>query len=318
MINKTPSNPDHFPVPVAGQEIPRGWFARLVSFMNSLVLHGDNQYLAVKHDTNGTTIYPTNALITALNRSGSPPSAGGGGIRYGIEATVSGGTASVALVPGSTVTSLSLIPTAPVTITGGSNGELIIGSTASGGGGGDTSYVYMSTGPVLLNADSVNYYYCPQAYTSQGNILNAYDFADANSRANAISAIETAAGVTISDTTGYTDDDGNTLLILPKNPAHLTRVVINAAPVSGRAVVVTADEKRIVDSYGDPQGTVNGYCTDQIYGSVRNLYLFINSLSGWPQYVYDDTGMGDETNKSTIQSCIANDGGCWMKIELNF
>lgn len=79
MINKTPSNLDHFPVPVAGQEIPRGWFARLVSFMNSLVLHGDNQYLAVKHGANGTTIAPTTKLIDALNRSGTPPSAGGGG-----------------------------------------------------------------------------------------------------------------------------------------------------------------------------------------------------------------------------------------------
>ena len=79
MINKTPSNSDQFPVPVVGQLIPRGWFPRLVAFMNSLVLHGDNQYLAVRHDMNGTTISPTKKLIDALNHSGTPPSAGGGG-----------------------------------------------------------------------------------------------------------------------------------------------------------------------------------------------------------------------------------------------
>lgn len=79
MINKTPSNSDQFPVPVVGQLIPRGWFPRLVAFMNSLVLHGDNQYLAVRHDMNGTTISPTKKLIDALNQRGAPPSAGGGG-----------------------------------------------------------------------------------------------------------------------------------------------------------------------------------------------------------------------------------------------
>ena len=133
MINKTPSNLDHFPVPVAGQEIPRGWFARLVSFMNSLVLHGDNQYLAVKHGANGTTIAPTTKLIDALNRGGAAPSAGGGG-SYGIAANVTGGTASVSLVPGGTASSFLVVPGTPnVQISGGSNGELVIGAVMSGG-----------------------------------------------------------------------------------------------------------------------------------------------------------------------------------------
>lgn len=79
MINKTPTNLDKFPVPVSGQKIPGGWFARLVSFINSLVLHGDGQYLTVKHTQAGQTIAPTLALLQALGQRGAPPAAGGGG-----------------------------------------------------------------------------------------------------------------------------------------------------------------------------------------------------------------------------------------------
>ena len=62
------------------------------------------------------------------------------GTTYGIEATIDGSTASIALVEGGTASSLSLIPTAPVTLTVGANGELIIGSTASGGGFGPPDF----------------------------------------------------------------------------------------------------------------------------------------------------------------------------------
>lgn len=124
-----------FPVPVSNDKIPRGWFAALVRFMNSLLLRGDGRYFAVTHTTEGTTIKPTPALIQALKRAGgAAPAAGGGGATYGIEATIDGSTASIALVEGGTASSISLIPTAPVTLTAGANGELIIGSTASGSG----------------------------------------------------------------------------------------------------------------------------------------------------------------------------------------
>lgn len=243
---------------------------------------------------------------------------GGGGGTYGVEAVIDGTTASVNLVPGGSVTSISVVPGTNVSISGGSNGELIFGANVPGGGGGDPSYVYMSTGAFLMNANSVNYLYCPQAYTSEGNRLNVYDFELEETRGDSIEAIEDAADVTISDTTRYTDDYGNTILILPKNPTHLTRVVVNVAPVSGYAVVVTPDSKRIVDSFGDPQGKGNGLSTDQIYGGVSYLYLFINSISGWPEYVYDDIMPGsDETNKTVIETCISQEGGCWMKIDLN-
>lgn len=67
-----------FPVPVSGQQIPRGWFARLVRYMNSLFLRGDGSYLAVSHTTEGTFIRPTPYLIDQLNKAASAPASGGG------------------------------------------------------------------------------------------------------------------------------------------------------------------------------------------------------------------------------------------------
>jgi len=69
-----------FQVPVSNKPIPRGWFAALVRFMNSLILRGDGQYFSVTHTTEGTTINPTPALLQALERAGgAAPSEGGGG-----------------------------------------------------------------------------------------------------------------------------------------------------------------------------------------------------------------------------------------------
>ena len=82
MINKSPTNLDKFPVPVTGQEIPKGWFARLVSYINSLVLHGDGQYLAVSHNMSGTTIKPTPALLQLASGRGAAPSSGGGSTAF--------------------------------------------------------------------------------------------------------------------------------------------------------------------------------------------------------------------------------------------
>jgi hypothetical protein len=76
MINQTPNNLDKFPEPVAGSAIPRGWFGRLVRFINSLILHGDGQYLTVKHTRDGQTISPTPALLQELGQRGAPASGG--------------------------------------------------------------------------------------------------------------------------------------------------------------------------------------------------------------------------------------------------
>ena len=67
-----------FPVPVSGQQIPRGWFARLVRFMNSMVLHGDGSYTEVKHTDDGTFVTLTNAARDALNRASGRPGGSGG------------------------------------------------------------------------------------------------------------------------------------------------------------------------------------------------------------------------------------------------
>lgn len=69
-----------FPAPVSGQPIPRGWFARLVRFMNSLILHGDGSYTEVKHTDAGTFVTLTAAARDALDRAtGRPGGSGGGG-----------------------------------------------------------------------------------------------------------------------------------------------------------------------------------------------------------------------------------------------
>ena len=122
MINKTPTNLDKFPVPVSGQKIPGGWFARLVSFINSLVLHGDGQYLTVKHTQAGQTIAPTPALLQALGQRGAPPAAGGGGAIGFLDPSAA---AAHYIVDGSTYTTLSdgiLVATAAVTIPAGIQG----------------------------------------------------------------------------------------------------------------------------------------------------------------------------------------------------
>ena len=95
MINQTPSDLGKFPVPPSGHPIPRGWFGRLVRFINSLILHGDGQYLTVKHTLDGQTITPTPALLQALGNGGAPPAAGG--CASGLVSSVSGGIASVSV-----------------------------------------------------------------------------------------------------------------------------------------------------------------------------------------------------------------------------
>lgn len=114
-----------FPVPVSGQQIPRGWFARLVRFMNSLFLRGDGSYLAVSHTPEGTFIRPTPYLIDQLNKAASAPASGGAA--QNISATVSGNTASVTL-SGST-SAVEFVGTGDVTLSGNTNGQIEISAT---------------------------------------------------------------------------------------------------------------------------------------------------------------------------------------------
>ena len=293
-----------------GQNL-KGW---VVDAVNRLI-----DYLAASRVRPGPGISveetPSGVVVSlAKPKPGVPQVAaagGGGGTSYGLSASVSGSTASFALVPNGSLSAFNLIAGSSVTLSAGTNPNEVVVSSTGGSGGGFSSAVYMNTGVVLLSASSYNYVYCPQAYTSGGDVTNQYDFSQSASRAVAIAAIESALGHSIPSTSGYDDDYGNTIFVLPESPVHLTSVEINMAPVSGRAVVVTPDARRIVDSYGEPQGTGPGVCTDQLIGSYNILYVFISSLTGWPQYVDND-----DTNKSVIQQCITNDGGCWAKIIL--
>ena len=155
MIDRTPPSLDNFPVPVTGQEIPRGWFARLVSFINSLVLHGDRQYFCVTRSNAGTTIEPTKKLIDLLSDRGGSAAASGA---TGIEASVSGGTASITLTGGTG--SVNLVGTGAVTISGNTTtGDIEINAT--GGTSGATGLPYYETG---LPPAEVSTVYGPYAY----------------------------------------------------------------------------------------------------------------------------------------------------------
>lgn len=122
-----------FPVPVSGEKIPHGWFANLVRFVNSLTLRGDGRYTMVSRNESGTTVTLTPAVKNAIERSGgTPPDSGGGA--DGIEADVTGGTASITLTGGTG--SVNITGTGAVTITKNTNtGDIEInatGGTASG------------------------------------------------------------------------------------------------------------------------------------------------------------------------------------------
>jgi len=73
---------EKFPVPVSGQPIPKGWFARLVRFINSLVLSGDEQYVMVKRTDGGTTITLTPSFVNDLKNAAAPAAGGGGAVGF--------------------------------------------------------------------------------------------------------------------------------------------------------------------------------------------------------------------------------------------
>ena len=108
---------------------------KLIDYLHSM-RPKDSPDIKVKESASGV-------MFELANRPKMTPqvaSTGGGGTTYGIEATIDGSTASVALVEGGTASSVSIVPTAPITLSIGVGGELIIGSTASGGGFGPPDF----------------------------------------------------------------------------------------------------------------------------------------------------------------------------------
>lgn len=144
---------DRFPIPVNGQEIPRGWFARFVRFVNSLIPRGDGRYVMVDRTDAGATITLSPALINRLAGGGSPGTPGAPGGATGIQAAVSGGSASVTLTGGTG--SAVFAPGSGVTISGGSHGEVVI--SATGGSFPD----YAAPLEYILSPDTVYQFQTP-------------------------------------------------------------------------------------------------------------------------------------------------------------
>ena len=141
-----------FPIPVSGQPIPRGWFARLVRFMNSLILRGDETYLSVKHTAEGTLIRPTNYLIEQLTKSGGTP--GGTGAPQHLTVDVSSNTATIGL-SGSTST-VDFVGTGAVTFSENIDGQIEV--NVPGGTGGTVFFPDYGSTPINVAANTIYQY----------------------------------------------------------------------------------------------------------------------------------------------------------------
>lgn len=154
-----------FPAPVSGQPIPRGWFARLVCFMNSLILHGDGSYTEVKHTDAGTFVTLTAAARDALERATGRP--GGSGGTQDLTASVSGNTASVG-ISGST-SAVEFVGTGAVTLTGNTNGQVEIhGATSGGTPSGYPAWKSLVPETIYPSWDSANEVMDPEILSASG------------------------------------------------------------------------------------------------------------------------------------------------------
>lgn len=140
-----------FKVPVSGQKIPHGWFAALVRFVNSLILRGDGRWTQVSRDESGTSITLTAAAIEALTRpAGGTPGGSGGLIGFNLRSPAAGSAAILELVSGGT-SSVTLSGANGVTVTGGTDGTILItGST----GGSSASLGFPDYTHVVWRIDS--------------------------------------------------------------------------------------------------------------------------------------------------------------------
>ena len=78
-----------FPVPKTGEQIPEGWHAELVKFVNSLVPCGDGGNVLVSHT-------PTGVTISAMQKKAGGSGSGRGDFSHPFKVTVSGDTCTVA------------------------------------------------------------------------------------------------------------------------------------------------------------------------------------------------------------------------------
>jgi hypothetical protein len=224
----------------------------------------------------------------------------------GINASISGHTASITLSGGSG--SVNLVGSGSVEISGGSSGEIIIHGSSSGSSGESALNFVTSVGIVILTGSSRQLVYCPQATDSGGYKLNQYNFTAPGTAT--IDALNAAAGKSLVNT-GQFDDAGNIIFVLPENPATLTSIDIRLTSGSTEVIVCTVDGKKIVDAGGGQQGVTNGVCDDGMDGGNHYMYVYITSISGFPEY-YDANG-----NESYIAQYVELEGGCWVRLDID-
>ena len=225
----------------------------------------------------------------------------------GIASSISGGTVTISLSGGAG--SVKLKPGNNISIDG-SNGLYTIsvtGITSSGGGDSSLNFV-TSVGVIVLTGSSKQLVYCPQATDSGGYKYNQYDFSAPGTAT--INALNAATGKSLVNT-GQFDDEGNIIFVLPENPTALTSVDIRLTSGSTDTIVCTVDGKKIVDTSGGQQGVSNGVCDDGMGGGDHYMYVYITSISGFPEY-YDAYG-----NETYIAQHIESDGGCWVRLDID-
>jgi hypothetical protein len=224
---------------------------------------------------------------------------------------VSGNTSATLGIYGTTNT-VTLFAGENTTITGGTDGEIIINSVGggtSGGGGGSINNEYvLLTGATVHGLDTGKRYIviCPRVF-SGGNVVNQYN--DSSTIRTALSAF---VGHSV-PSTGYSDDEGNMMLVLPENLTNQTTVEVKVNTKGCSVLVVTADGKPIIIANTDgAQGVNAGVYTTEIRPTDTNdhwLFVYTNGVS-WP------SSYEDEINGSVIQQAISNDGGCWILIPM--
>lgn len=221
---------------------------------------------------------------------------------------VSGNTSATLGIYGTTNT-VTFFAGENTTITGGTDGEIIINSVGGGGGGGSINNEYvLLTGATVHDLIAGNRYIvlCPRVFVG-GVLRNQY-----NSETTIRNALINS-GHTNVPSTGYSDDKGNMMLVLPENLTNQTSVEVKVNTKGCSVLVVTADSKKIIlaDSDGE-QGVNAGVYTTEIRPTDTNehwLFVYTNGVS-WPSSYYD------EIHGSIIQQAISEDGGCWILIPM--
>lgn len=229
---------------------------------------------------------------------------GGGDTVQSLYSAIKGGTPAICIT-GST---------AYVPIAGGintyterdSSGAIVVGCTASGGGGGSGSIeknIITSGNIRILDSNSDNIVFFPA-------LNNDYSLEDLS----VVAAVEAVVGHGISTYLSQygSDDIGDIILILPENAQPFATVRVEVSPYCASVLLITTDGKPIIDGSGNAQGRSGSVCDTHISEGYTFTYVYVNStvISQWPSTFYDPI------NGSYIKAA-ANQGGCWVILHVN-